>query len=341
MITLLRNKHSKVQSPNPAQLRVPRQDEANVTVFVRPSIDAFEGEPGLSPDLRLLHLHPTLLKPRWHNDLMRTPTLTLPPLNPIALRDSREDVDGVCSDPTRPLHHQSKRARQRQMSQATKQADKPRSDAFEGEPGFSPDLHLHPTLLKPRRNDDSMRTLTPTLHPLNPIALCDSQQDVDGVCSDLTGPLHHKSKSKNARKRVMRQAMKQADKQRRESAPDLFLDGLEDDLVLGGALLMVDAFAIYRWSPERRLWMPVRVQVMMVQPPRLGPGAGFLEVPASPRRSSSCWSLCLRDLPCVPRLRRRCRCRRGCSQRREQRRRPPASQWDHQRRRLGDVRTST
>ena len=57
------------------------------------------------------------------------------------------------------------------------------------------------------------------------------------VCSDLTGPLHHKSKSKSARKRVMRQAMKQADKQRRESAPDLFLDGLEDDLVLGGALL--------------------------------------------------------------------------------------------------------
>ena len=101
----------------------------------------------------------------------------------------------------------------------------------------------------------------------------------------------------------MRQAMKQADKQRSESAPDLFLDGLEDDLVLGGAFLVVDAFAIYRWSPERRLWMPVRVQVMMVQPPRLGPGAGFLEVPASPRRSSSCWSLCLRDLPCVPRLR--------------------------------------
>jgi len=105
----------------------------------------------------------------------------LPPLNPIALRDSREDVDGVCSDPTRPLHHKSKRARQREMSQATKQADKPRSDAFEGEPGFSPDLHLHPTLLKPRRNDDSMRTLTPTLPPLNPIALCDSQQDVDGL----------------------------------------------------------------------------------------------------------------------------------------------------------------
>jgi hypothetical protein len=58
------------------------------------------------------------------------------------------------------------------------------------------------------------------------------------------------SKSKNTRKRVMRQARKQAGKQRRESAPDLFLDGLEDDLVLGGALLVVDAFAVYRWSPN-------------------------------------------------------------------------------------------
>ena len=63
---------------------------------------------------------------------------------------------------------------------------------------------------------------------------------------------------------MMKQARKQADKQRRESAPDLFSEGLEDDLVLGGALLVADAFAVYRWSPERRLWMPVRVQVMMV-----------------------------------------------------------------------------
>jgi hypothetical protein len=39
---------------------------------------------------------------------------------------------------------------------------------------------------------------------------------------------------------------------------------LEDDLVLGGALLVADAFAVYSWSPERRLWIPVRVQVMMV-----------------------------------------------------------------------------
>ena len=80
----------------------------------------------------------------------------------------------------------------------------------------------------------------------------------------LTGPLLFKSKNLNARKRVMKQARKQADKQRRESDPDLFSDGLEDDLVLGGALLVADAFAVYSWSPERRLWIPVRVQAMMV-----------------------------------------------------------------------------
>jgi hypothetical protein len=147
------------------------------------------------------------------------------------------------------------------MSQGTTQADKPRSDAFDGEPGSSPDLHLHPTL-QPRQNDESMRTPTPTLPPLNPIALCVSQQVADGVCGALTGPLFFKSK--NARKRVMKQARKQADKQRRESAPDLFSGGLEDDLVLGGALLVADDFAVYSWSPERRLWIPVRVQVMMV-----------------------------------------------------------------------------
>ena len=74
----------------------------------------------------LLHLHPTLLKPRWRNDLMRTLTLTLPLLNPFASRDSRVDVVGVCCDPTRPLHPQSNRVWQRKMSQGTKQADKPR-----------------------------------------------------------------------------------------------------------------------------------------------------------------------------------------------------------------------
>ena len=85
----------------------PLQDEANVPVPVRQSIGAFEGEPGLAPDLRLLHLHPTLLNPRWPKDSMRTLTLTLPPLNPSASRDSRVDVVGVCGDPPRPLHLQS------------------------------------------------------------------------------------------------------------------------------------------------------------------------------------------------------------------------------------------
>jgi len=46
-------------------------------VPVRQAIGAFEGEPGLAPDLRLLHLHPTLLNPRWPKDSMRTLTLTL------------------------------------------------------------------------------------------------------------------------------------------------------------------------------------------------------------------------------------------------------------------------
>ena len=50
---------------NPAQLRVPRQDEANDKVPVRPSIDAFEGEPGHQPGLHLLLLQPTLLDPPW------------------------------------------------------------------------------------------------------------------------------------------------------------------------------------------------------------------------------------------------------------------------------------
>ncbi len=53
---------------NPAQLRVHGQDEAIDKACVRPSIDAFEGEPGHSPDLHLLHLHPTLLNPHWLDD---------------------------------------------------------------------------------------------------------------------------------------------------------------------------------------------------------------------------------------------------------------------------------
>jgi hypothetical protein len=120
-------------------------------------------------------MHPTLLNPRWPKDSMRTLTLTLPPLNPSASRDSRVDVVGVCGDPPRPLHLQSNSAWQCELRHGTSQADKPRSDAFDWEPGSSPDLHLHPTL-QPRQNDDSMRTPAPTLPPLNPIALCDSEQ---------------------------------------------------------------------------------------------------------------------------------------------------------------------
>ena len=87
---------------------------------------------------------PTLLNPRWFDDSMKTLTLSLPLLNPIASCDSRQDEDGVCSDPTRPLNQKSKRS-------------------IEGEPGHQPDLHqllLHHTLLNPRRLDASMRTLT-------------------------------------------------------------------------------------------------------------------------------------------------------------------------------------
>ena len=105
-----------------------------------------------------------------------------------------------------------------------------------------------------------MRTLTLSLPLLNPIASCDSRQDEDGVCSDPTRPLNQKTKS--AWKREKRQAQQEADKQRSESAPDLFLDGLE--YVLDGAFMVVDAFATYRWTPERSLWMPVRAHVMMV-----------------------------------------------------------------------------
>jgi hypothetical protein len=50
---------------------------------------------------------PTLLNPRWFDDSMKTLTLSLPLLNPIASCDSRQDEDGVCSDPTRPLNQKS------------------------------------------------------------------------------------------------------------------------------------------------------------------------------------------------------------------------------------------
>ena len=201
----------------------------------KPRSDASGREPDSSPDL---HLHPTL-QPRKNDDSTRTLAPTLPPLNPVALCDPQQDADGVCGALTGPLHLQRDSAWQCELSQGTKQADNPRSDAFDGEPGPSPDLHQHPTL-QPRQNDDSTMTPTPTLPLLNPLALCDSKQVVDDVCGALPGPLL--SKSKNARKRAVNQARKRADKQRRESDPDLFLDGLEDDLVLGGALLVADAF---------------------------------------------------------------------------------------------------
>ena len=91
------------------------------------------------------------------------------------------------------------------------------------------------------------------------LQLVEPDPEID--CSRYAG---HNSNSSVCLFQVQVQARKQADKQRRESAPELFSEGLEDDLVLGGALLVADAFAVYRWSPERRLWIPVRVQVMMV-----------------------------------------------------------------------------
>ena len=87
----------------------------------------------------------------------------------------------------------------------------------------------------------------------------------------------------------MNQARQLANKQRRESDPDLFSDGLEDDLVMGGAFLVADAFAVYSWSPKRRLWIPARVQVMMVDASNhcgWDPGRDFWRVPASQRRNS-------------------------------------------------------
>ena len=50
---------------------------------------AIEGEPKHQPDIHLLPLHPTLLNPRWLDDSMRTLTLSLPLLNPIASCNSR------------------------------------------------------------------------------------------------------------------------------------------------------------------------------------------------------------------------------------------------------------
>jgi hypothetical protein len=197
---------------------------------------------------------------------------------------------------------------------------RPSIDAFEGEPGHPPDLHLlflHPTLLNPRWLDDSMRTLTLSLPLLNPIASCDSRQDEDGVC-DTTRPLNQRSMS--ARKREEQQAEKQVDQQRSEFAPDLrFMDGLEEDFVLDGALMVV----MLRHIPlgPRTVAMDACARSShggrRFQPQRLGPRAGFLTVPASSRRSASRWSFCLRPFVRAPTATGRTRGHRGCSQRRE------------------------
>ena len=87
-----------------------------------------------------LHLHSTL-QPQKTDDSTRTLAPTLPPLNPAALCDPQQDADGVCGALTGSLHLQSDSAWQCELGQGTKQADNPRSDAFDGEPGPSPDLH--------------------------------------------------------------------------------------------------------------------------------------------------------------------------------------------------------
>ena len=122
---------------------------------------------------------------------------------------------------------------------------------------------------------DTMWTLTLSLPLLNPFAsMCDSRQDEDGV-NLPTRPWNHKSKS--ARKRGKQRAKKQAAQQRSEPAPDPrwaylpygeprpyswgcedLMDGREEEIVLDGSLMVVDAFATYRWDPGRHLWLPMR-----------------------------------------------------------------------------------
>ena len=184
---------------------------------------------------------PTLLNPRRLAASMRTPTPSLPLLNPIASCDSRQDEDGVCGDPTRPLNQKSKRS-------------------IEGEPGHQPDLHqllLQPTLLNPRRLVASVRTPTPSLPLLNPIASCDSRQVEDGVCGDPTRPLNQKSKS--AWRRKKRLAQRQADKQRSESAPAFWTDSKRSLLMhVCAHVMMVDASNHSGWDPGRDFWRSLR-----------------------------------------------------------------------------------
>jgi len=91
---------------NPStSMRVSRQNEDNDKAPPRPSIDTFEREPGRQTGLHLLLLHPTLLRPKWCTDAMRTLSISLPPLNPSAsMRDFRQDEDND-NVPARPSIH--------------------------------------------------------------------------------------------------------------------------------------------------------------------------------------------------------------------------------------------
>ena len=56
------------------------------------------------------------------------------------------------------------------------------------------------------------------------------------------------------------------------------MDGREQEIVLDGSLMVVDALATYRWIPGRHLWLPVRAQVMVVDASNhsgLDPGRDF------------------------------------------------------------------
>ena len=114
-----------------------------------------------------------------------------------------------------------------------------------------------PTLLNPRRLAASMRTPTPSLPLLNPIASCDSRQVEDGVCGDPTRPLNQKSKS--AWRRKKRLAQRQADKQRSESAPAFWTDSKRSLLMhVCAHVMMVDASNHSGWDPGRDFWRSLR-----------------------------------------------------------------------------------
>jgi hypothetical protein len=117
------------------------------------------------------------------------------------------------------------------------------------------------------------------------------------------------------------------------------MDGLEDDFVLDGALMVVDSFATYRWVPGRSLWLPVRPHVMVVDASNHSswdPGQDFWRAlrhreEGLPDGLSACETFracpdCDDDVGVVE----------GAPHRRAQRRRPPVSRRE-QRRRLGLV----